>query len=136
MSDEAVSDVPVYDWDVPASLANVHVYRIATMWLDFARQSMRLKFIVADIVQSNLRKRCNNCRSRFRLQVIQKIDFNALTKKFRLENIGLVFTKARWRRFYRRRQIFVTLCMECAYSDNLAAGDLRQKDQGLQALMA
>lgn len=32
---------------------------------------------------------------------------------------GVPFSKIRWRKFYRRHQVFVTFCMECAYIDNL-----------------
>lgn len=32
---------------------------------------------------------------------------------------GLPFTRARWRRFYNKNQIYITMCMECAYLDNM-----------------
>jgi len=136
VSSDALSDEPLEEWEVPEALATPHVFRIAQMWLDFARASMRLKFMVADIVKRKLRSRCQKCKEKYRLQVIQKIDFNALTTKFRQENIGIPFTKARWRRYFKRRQIFITLCMECAYIENLEAGQMRTKDADLQALMA
>jgi hypothetical protein len=50
VSEDSVSDVPVRDWELPEALAKVHCYKIAKMWLDFARQQLRLKFMVADIV--------------------------------------------------------------------------------------
>jgi hypothetical protein len=120
-----VSDVLVRDWNMPEELSKIHCYRIIKMWLDFARQQLRLKFIVADIVLAQLRSKCQKCSSRFRLQVIQKIDFNAICMKFREQTQGLQFTKQRWRTFYKRRQIFVTLCMECAYIQTLKAITLK-----------
>ena len=136
VSEDSVSDVPNRSWDIPEALVQVHFWKIAKMWLDQARQSVNLKFMVADIVRAAIRSRCQKCKSKYRLQVIQKIDFNALSRKFREENLGLRFTKSRWRQFYKRRQIFVTLCMECAYIQNLKAGALREKDPDLQRLMA
>ena len=38
---------------------------------------------------------------------------------------GLPFTRARWRRFYHKNQIFITMCMECAYLDNLKGQRLK-----------
>ena len=97
---------------------------------------MRLKFMVADIVQRNLRKKCNKCKEKFRLQVIQKIDFNAIVKDFRFVNAGMPFSQVRWRKFFKRRQVFETLCMECAYIENLLGGNMGVQDQNLRALMA
>lgn len=57
--------------------------------------------------------------------------FNDIVKKFRTQMVGLPFTKARWRRFYARHQIFVTMCMECAYIDNVKAQTLKKKDNEL-----
>ena len=59
--------------------------------------------MVADIVLAQIKRKCQKCKSRFRLQVIQKIDFNAICEKFRKQNQGLAFTKERWRNFYKRR---------------------------------
>ena len=42
-----------------------------------------------------------------------------MVKRYRLYTSGLPFTRARWRRFYVKNQIFITMCMECAYLDNL-----------------
>lgn len=50
------------------------------MWIDWARQNLRLKFMVADIVQRNLKNKCQKCGDKFRLQVIQKIDFNIIAR--------------------------------------------------------
>jgi hypothetical protein len=49
--------------------------------------------------------------------------------------VGLPFTRARWRRFYLRHQLFITLCMECAYIDNLKAASLKEKDGDLYKLI-
>ena len=37
VSDDSVSDVPQQEWNIPASLAKVYVWKSAKMWLDFAR---------------------------------------------------------------------------------------------------
>ena len=67
---------------------------------------MRLKFMVADIVARNMKKKCQKCNETFRLQVIQKIDFNTVVNDFRADNLGIPVTKQRWRRYYKRRQQF------------------------------
>jgi hypothetical protein len=51
VSDDSLSDVPAFVWHVPDDLAKPHIFRMAQMWLDYARQSIRLKFMVADIVR-------------------------------------------------------------------------------------
>jgi hypothetical protein len=40
---------------------------------------------------------------------------------------GVPFTMSRWRRFYSKNQIFITLCMECAYLDNLRAQEMKME---------
>ena len=58
VSSSNLSDEPIVKWDLPEALATPHVFRIAQMWLDLARASMRLKFMVADIVKKKLRSKC------------------------------------------------------------------------------
>lgn len=70
ISTDRASDLPNTGWEVPEPLSKVHVYRIAQVWLDWARQNMRLKFMVADIVQRNMKNKCQKCGEKFRLQVI------------------------------------------------------------------
>ena len=41
---------------------------------------------------------------------------------------GIPFTRARWRRFYTKNQIFITMCMECAYLDNIKGENLKRKN--------
>ena len=50
ISSDKQSDLPDENWHVPESLVKNHVFRMAQTWIDWARQSMRLKFMVADIV--------------------------------------------------------------------------------------
>ena len=64
---------------------------------------MRLKFMVADIVRRNLKSKCHKCNEKFRLQVIQKADFEKMVHDFRVSNVGNPFSKQRWRRFFKRR---------------------------------
>ena len=136
VSDDSISDLPVYNWELPVSVANDYVQRLARMWLDFAKQNMRLKEMVSDIVHKKLHHKCQRCKSEFRLQVVQKVMFNEIVKKFRFAMVGLPFTKVRWRRFYSRHQLFVTLCMECAYIDNLKAQNMKKKDNEVMNMVA
>ena len=50
VSEDSVSDVLVRDWELTPTLALPHCVRIMRIWLDYARQQIRLKFMVADIV--------------------------------------------------------------------------------------
>ena len=50
VSDDSISDLPVYNWELPISVTNDYVQRLSRMWLDFAKQNMRLKEMVSDIV--------------------------------------------------------------------------------------
>lgn len=136
VSEDSVSDLLAPSWQIPAGLALDHVPRLARLWLAFARQTMRLKAMVADLVAKQLTPQCQRCRSVFRLQVIQKVGFPQVCEKFRAEAQGLPFSVERWRRFYLRRQVFMTLCMECAYLDNLSAAHVVERDGALQRLMA
>ena len=43
--------------------------------------------------------------------------------------VGLPFSRDRWRNFYKRNQIFVTLCMECAYIENLRNVKIKAEDK-------
>jgi len=136
VSDDSVSDIPAPNWQIPPGLARDHVRRLARMWLAFARQTMRLKAMVSDLVAKQLAPQCQQCRSVFRLQVIQKIGFAQVCARYRAETQGAPFSVERWRRFYLRRQVFMTLCMECAYIDNLKAAHIVEQDGDLQRLMA
>ena len=136
VSDDSVSDIPAPNWQIPAGLTLGHVQRLARMWLAFARQTMRLKAMVSDLVAKQLTPQCQQCRSVYRLQVIQKVGFFQICDKYRAETQGAPFTAERWRRFYLRRQVFMTLCMECAYIDNLNAAHIVEQDGDLQRLMA
>jgi hypothetical protein len=60
---------------MPEGLMKDHVVKFAKMWLAFARQNMRLKAMVSDLVAQQLQPHCRKCRSVYRLQVIQKIGF-------------------------------------------------------------
>jgi len=136
VSDDSVSDIPAPRWQMPEGLMQDHVVRFAKMWLAFARQNMRLKAMVSDLVAQQLKAHCQRCRSVYRLQVIQKIGFSQICEKFRAEHQGIPFTVDRWRAFYQRRQVYITLCMECAYIDNLNAAHIVEQDGDLQRLMA
>ena len=37
ISSDRASDLPLTGWDIPESLTKVHVYRMARMWIDWAR---------------------------------------------------------------------------------------------------
>ena len=50
-----------------------------------------------------MKQKCQKCDEKFRLQVIQKVDFDSIASDFRLANVGIPFTKQRWRRFYKRK---------------------------------
>lgn len=50
VSDDSVSDIPAPNWTIPAGLTRDHVQKLARMWLAFARQTMRLKAMVSDLV--------------------------------------------------------------------------------------
>jgi len=50
VSEDSVSDVLVRDWELTTMLALPHCVRMMRIWLDYARQQIRLKFMVADIV--------------------------------------------------------------------------------------
>jgi len=136
VSDDSISDFPLFNWEVPPALTQPHVQRLMLMWLNFARQNMRLKEMVSDIVASKARNKCQKCKSDFRLQVVQKLAFNEVVKQFRRAMAGLPFSRNRWRTFYARHQVFVTLCMECAYIDNLKAQNLKEADEDLQKVIA
>jgi hypothetical protein len=58
ISDDSISDIPLNNWEIPFTLTNEHVQRVARMWLDFAKQNMKLKEMVADIVAKKLKDKC------------------------------------------------------------------------------
>lgn len=58
VSDDSISDLPVINWQIPYQITFDHVQRMARMWLDFAKQNMRLKEMVSDIVLKKLRTKC------------------------------------------------------------------------------
>lgn len=58
VSDDSISDLPVYNWEIPVQITYDHVQRMANMWLDYARQNMRLKEMVSDLVFKKLRSKC------------------------------------------------------------------------------
>lgn len=58
VSDDSISDLPVYNWEIPIQLTSDHVQRLARMWVDYAKQNLRLKEMVSDIVIKKLRSKC------------------------------------------------------------------------------
>lgn len=58
VSDDSISDLPVYNWEIPPQITFDHVQKLARMWLDFAKQNLRLKEMVSDIVVKKLRPKC------------------------------------------------------------------------------
>jgi len=53
VSDDSISDIPLYNWAVPQTIETMpKIRKLAFTWLDFARQYMNLKEIVVDIVMS------------------------------------------------------------------------------------
>lgn len=67
VSDDSVSDIPAPNWTIPAGLTRDHVQKLARMWLAFARQTMRLKAMVSDLVAKQLAAQCLRCKSVYRL---------------------------------------------------------------------
>lgn len=58
VSEDSVSDVPNLAWDIPEALTKVYIWKCAKMWLDQARQTINLKFMVADIVKASIKSKC------------------------------------------------------------------------------
>ena len=58
VSDDSISDIPLNNWEIPLALAKDHVQRMARMWLDFAKQNMKLKEMVSDIVARKIKDCC------------------------------------------------------------------------------
>ena len=56
--------------------------------------------------------------------------FGEISTKYRKAMAGLPFSKERWRRFFSKNQIFMTLCMECAYIENVRTAQVKAKEQG------
>lgn len=75
VTDDSVSDLPAPHWTCKPTLKEPFMQRLARMWMGFARQNLRLKSLVSDIVARQLKAHCTRCRSVYRLQVIQKIGF-------------------------------------------------------------
>ena len=93
--------------------------RIAYQWVDLARQSLRLKYLVSDIVDKYKKSKCHQCKSDFSLHVLQKHNFYVLFNGFLEETAGRAFSRDVWRKYFERKQIFETYCMECAFKKNL-----------------
>lgn len=83
ISDDSISDIPVYKWQIPFEITFEHIQIIAKQWLDFAKQSMKLKEMVSDIISTKLQLKCQRCKSLFRLQVIQKIPLSEIVGRYR-----------------------------------------------------
>lgn len=70
ISDDSISDLPVYNWQIPFQITYEHIQIVAKQWVDYAKHNMRLKEMVSDIIAKKLRPKCQRCKSVFRLQVI------------------------------------------------------------------
>jgi hypothetical protein len=56
VSDDSISDIPLYNWKVPEKiLTNPNMKKLSLIWLDFARQNMKLKEMVVDIVMDQMK---------------------------------------------------------------------------------
>lgn len=55
VSEDSISDFPINNWNIPFALTKDYVQRLAKMWLDYAKQNMKLKEMVSDIVAKKLR---------------------------------------------------------------------------------
>ena len=50
VSEISLSDIPIYTWEIPSGLTSIHSQNLIKMWLDFARQNMKLKEMVSDLI--------------------------------------------------------------------------------------
>jgi len=58
VSDDSISDIPIYRYEIPLALTKDHIQKVARMWLDYAKQNMKLKEMVSDIVASKTKEFC------------------------------------------------------------------------------
>jgi len=84
VSKDTFDDIPLYHWDPPETLQTIpKIKKLAGTWLKFARQYMKLREMVVDIIMEKLDSKCSRCKSTFRLQVIQEKSFYEVAEGYR-----------------------------------------------------
>jgi len=95
-----------------------YVKNVAIIWRNIAREIMRFKLWSIDVLNDVKKNYCEKCNAKFNLSVFQDIPFNKLIYKYKKSMIGKELMMNSWQRFYKKNQIFITLCMECGYIRN------------------
>ena len=91
---------------------------IAIFWREKAKEVIKIKIWSVEVLNSQKKTYCEKCNATFNLHVFQSVPFINLIRDFKKKCIGTNITISNWRRFYKKNQVFTTLCMECAYLKN------------------
>ena len=91
---------------------------IAHIWKNKAKEILRYKKWSVDVIKRMKKNKCQKCSSDFNLQVFQNIPFEELVNEFKKINKGEESGVYKWQKYFEKKQIFVTLCIECAYIRN------------------
>ena len=94
------------------------INQIAQIWKNKAKEILKYKKWSVNAIQEMKKNKCERCSSFFYLQVFQNIPFEELVKDFKNRNKGEEIGAYKWEKYFKKNQIFMTLCAECGYIRN------------------
>ena len=94
------------------------IIEIAKIWKNKAKEILKFKKWSIDIIKKVKKNKCERCSNDFILQVYQNIPFEELVEEFKKSVKGEKIGIYKWKKFFEKNQIFITLCTECGYIRN------------------
>lgn len=91
--------------------------KIGMGWLSQARFNIRLKKAIED--ESVLKKCCDLCETKDHLKIVTLVPFEDILLMYRETFKGYALKIPHWKQFYFRNQELRTLCIDCAYLEQL-----------------
>ena len=91
-----------------ANLATIIHY-----WLSLSKEAIYFQKQVSEIGQLFKKRLCEDCHTDENLVVVEKNSFYKILSFFRSFLKGALPNKKVWKEFYKKHQIFVTLCQNC-----------------------
>ena len=100
---------------VPMLTSSVSIItkEIAMEWLNKARDILRLKLLIKNVSNNQLKGKCEQCQGGQKLYLVQKISFYRIYNAFIKDCCCDNYTSRYWIEYFMRYQQFRTICMYC-----------------------
>lgn len=102
--------------EVTAKFQKEKIVKLMTLlyyWNSCAKETLYFKRVVASFKSDYKKPYCETCQVEDELKVVEVKPIYDLLKLYRVYLSGLTCSIREWENFYRKRQVFMTLCRSC-----------------------